>query len=106
MTASTILITARNINQQQQQNINQFISPPPTPFIRETSSGTALDETEENNSLIKKTLTKKKTTSYQTATLHWSKQEKSRRTPSIACLPSTYLFQWLKVVLMWNCLLS
>ena len=36
-------------HQQQQENINQFTSPPPTPAMSETSSGNALDETEESD---------------------------------------------------------
>ena len=35
--------------QQQQQENNQFTSPPLTPAMSETSSGNALDETEEND---------------------------------------------------------
>ena len=35
--------------QQQQLENNQFTSPPPTPAMSETSSGNALDETEEND---------------------------------------------------------
>lgn len=56
--------------------------------------------------LIKKTLKKKETTSYQTATIFWSRQEKNLRTPSKACLPSNYPLSKVKVVLMWSWLLS
>ena len=49
--------------------------------------------------LVNNTLTRKETTLYQTATLYWSRQEKTERTPSRACLPSSHPLRMLKVVL-------
>ena len=41
--------------------------------------------------LINKTLMKKKTSLFQTATLSWSRQGKNQRNPSRACLPFSHL---------------
>ena len=93
-------------HQQQQENFSQFTSLQQTPVMSEASSGNVLDKTEKMTLINETTLTRKKTTLYQTPTFYGSRQEKNQRTPSRACLPSSHPLQKLKVGLVWSCLLS
>ena len=72
----------------------------------ETSSGNALDETEENDFDQRKVGEEEKKFMSNSYSLLQQARKRNQRTSSRACLLSSHQLEKLKVVLVWSCLLS